>query len=145
MQHFLMRPLEGREDSGMTLIEIIVVMALVGGLMAVILGGIGAGNRNARIRSTELAFGQLRSSMQMYKLQNTKYPTTEQGLKALVENPGINTWRGPYCEPEILKDAWGLDIQFEGDGRKMKFLSAGEDGEFGTPDDVAWPNEKSAS
>ncbi len=138
---FLLRPFAQRADDGMSLIEIIIVLGLVGGLMAVIMAGVTSGSRTARIHETELSFGQLRSSMQMFRMHNARYPNSEQGLKALVENPGVNTWRGPYCELELLKDAWGSEIQYEGDGRKMKFSSAGEDEQFGTEDDITWPTE----
>ncbi len=137
----LLRPFGQRTEAGMSLIEIIIVLGLVGGLMAMVVAGVTSGGRTARIHETELSFGQLRSSMQMFRMHNTRYPTSEQGLKSLVENPGVNTWRGPYCEPELLKDAWGGEIQYEGDGRKMKFTSAGEDEQFGTEDDIMWPTE----
>lgn len=130
-------------ERGMSLIEIIIVMALVGSVMVVIVGQVTQAGRNARVKETELAFGQLRSSLQMFKLGNQRYPTSEQGLKALIEKPeGAKGWRGPYCEPELLKDAWGTEIQYDSDGRSLAFHSAGDDLEFGTPDDVQWPEPK---
>lgn len=132
----------GSSQAGMTLIEIVVVLALIGGLMGIIIGNITAGTNTAKIRETQLAFGQLRSSLQMYKLAMNKFPTTEQGLRVLVENPGISGWRGPYCEPEILNDAWAQEIQYESDGRALKFMSMGDDGQFGTDDDIVWPEAK---
>lgn len=144
----LMHPLTSVADkkttreSGMTLIEIIVVMALIGGIMGVVMGGIMKGNKAAKESQTQLGFGQIRSSMQMYKLAMNKFPTTEQGLKALVENPGTAGWRGPYCDEEALKDAWHQEVQYESDGRVMKFTSAGDDEVFGTEDDITWPEPK---
>lgn len=79
----------------------------------------------------------------MYKLQMNRYPSTELGLKALLEKPAdAKGWRGPYCEPELMKDAWGTEIQYESDGRSIAFDSAGDDLEFGTADDVSWPEPK---
>lgn len=129
-------------ESGMTLIEIIVVLALIGGIMGVVMGGIMKGSKSAKESQTQLGFGQLRSSMQMYKLAMNKFPTTEQGLRALIENPGIAGWRGPYCDEETLKDAWHQDVQYESDGRVMKFMSAGDDEMIGTEDDLVWPEPK---
>lgn len=129
----------------MTLIEIIIVLGLVSGLTAFIISGVMSGSKTAKVHATEMSFGQIRSTMQMYKMHNSRYPTTEQGLKALVENPGIPTWRGPYCEPELLKDAWGGDIQYESDGRKIKFVSAGDDEHVGTEDDVMWPQDQTTA
>jgi general secretion pathway protein G len=138
------RPFEALDkERGMTLLEIIIVVALVGGLMTFIIGGIAGGTRTARERETGLAFGQLRSSLQMYKLAAGRFPTTEQGLSALVEKPSdVKGWRGPYVEPELLNDAWGVAITYESDGRKIQFTSAGDDGEFGTDDDLRWPEER---
>lgn len=131
---------------GMSLIEIIIVMSLVGGLMVLMIGQIQRSSAAAKVKETELAFGQLRSAMQLYRMATNKYPTTEQGLKSLLEKPQeAKGWRGPYCEPELLKDAWGGDIQFESDGRQMKFRSPGDDGQIGNDDDVVWPAEEKAN
>ncbi len=139
----LNRPFAGkRTEAGMSLIEILIVMSLVGGIMVMLAGTLTKSAAQARVKETELAFGQLRSSMQMYRMAMNKFPTTEQGLVALIERPSAaKGWRGPYIEPELLKDAWGTEIKYESDGRKLQFLSAGDDQEFGTPDDVAWPAE----
>jgi general secretion pathway protein G len=127
-------------EAGMTLIEIIIVVALIGGLSAMMLGGLTAGARSAKESEARLAFGQLKSSLQMYKVQNGKFPTTEQGLQALVTNPGdAPSWRGPYCEEGMLNDPWGTPIGYESDGRSLRFISAGDDGQIGTDDDVTWP------
>ncbi len=132
----------GTGEAGMTLIEIIVVLALIGGIMGVVMGGIMKGTKTAKESETQLGFGQLRSSLQMYKLAMNKFPTSEQGLKALVENPGAPGWRGPYCDEEALKDAWHQEVQYESDGRQMKFMSSGDDEMFGTEDDIVWPEPK---
>jgi general secretion pathway protein G len=130
-------------ERGMSLIEIVIVMALMGGLMVVIVSTVTKTANQAKVKETELAFNQLRSALQMYKMQVSHYPTTDLGLKALVEKPeGVKGWRGPYCEPELLKDAWGGEIQYESDGRSIAFHSAGDDEQLGTADDVSWPEPK---
>jgi general secretion pathway protein G len=129
-------------ESGMSLIEIIIVMALISGVMAVIMGSVAAGNRTAKEREAELAFGNLRTAINMYRLATNKVPTTEQGLKALIENPGVSNWHGPYCEADLLKDPWGNDIRYESDGKKMHFTSAGDDEKFDTEDDITWPHDE---
>lgn len=81
----------------------------------------------------------------MYKLAAGRFPTTEQGLAALVDRPeDVKGWRGPYVEPELLNDAWGEAIAYESDGRSLS-LSAGDDGQFGTEDDIAWPEAKTTA
>ena len=129
--------------AGMTLIEIIIVMSLIGGLMGIIVANVMSAAENARVRSAQMAFGQLRSTLTVYKLAMHHFPTTEEGLQALVDNPGHRPyWRGPYCEPELLKDPWGNAVAYESDGRSLKFISGGTDGEIGTEDDVVWPEPK---
>lgn len=138
----LPRPPDERGDRGMTLIEIIIVLSLVAGLMGMIFTSVASGNETAKGKQTELLFGQLRSSLQMYRMHNVKFPSQEQGLSALVDNPGIPSWRGPYSEPENLIDPWGSPIQYEIEANKVRFSSAGGDGEMGTADDIVWPAPK---
>jgi general secretion pathway protein G len=127
----------------MTLIEIIIVMALVGGLMAVVMGQLMSGQANAKVHETELMFRQLQSSLQMYRLAAGKMPTSEQGLNALIERPeGVAGWRGPYCEPNMLRDPWDQPIQYTLEGHTARFSSAGPDEQFGTADDIVFPEPK---
>ena len=129
-------------ERGMSLIEIIIVVALLGTLMAYMVSNLIGQSENAKKDETKLAFGVIQQSLQMYRIHNGKYPTTDQGLNALVNNPGdVKTWRGPYIEPNKLKDPWGNDFHYESDGQKFKIISAGPDGQFGTEDDITYPEE----
>jgi general secretion pathway protein G len=126
----------------MSLIEIVIVMGLIAGIMGIIISQVTSGLKTAKEKETQLGFGQLKSTLQMYQMQNGHFPTTEQGLLALVQKPdNAKAWRGPYCEPELLNDAWGQPIQYESDGRMLRFLSGGNDEKVGTDDDIKWPAE----
>lgn len=130
-------------EEGMSLIEIIIVMALVGGLMAVIATQVVAGMKTAKEGQVKLSFNQLKSAIQMYKLNNNAFPTSEQGLASLLDNPGnAKNWRGPYTESELLSDPWGQPIAYESDGKTYAFVSGGNDELIGTEDDIRFPEAK---
>jgi general secretion pathway protein G len=77
--------------------------------------------------------------MQMYRVHNNKYPTSEQTLSALVKDPGSKRWRGPYLEESKLRDAWGNEFDYESDGHTFKITSGGKGGQIGDADDIFYP------
>ena len=84
-------------ERGMSLIEIIIVVALLGTLMAYMVSNLIGQSEEAKKDQTKLAMGVIQQSLQMYRIHNNKYPGSDQGLKALLDNPGdAKTWRGPY-------------------------------------------------
>lgn len=141
----LKRPLvvgEGVHASqrGMSLIEIIIVVALLGTLMAYMVSNLIGQSEEAKKDQTKLAMGVIQQSLQMYRIHNNKYPTTDQGLNALVTNPGGDkSWRGPYIEENKLQDPWGNNFTYESDGRNWKIISGGPDGSVGSEDDISYP------
>jgi len=142
---FQPRFLAGRER-GFSLIEIIIVVALLGTLMAYMVSNLIGQSDKAKEDETKLAFGVITQSLQMYRIHSNKYPTTDQGLNALLTNPGSDkNWRGPYLEPNKLKDPWSNDFQYQSDGRTFKIISSGTDGQFGTADDITYPEEAKAA
>ena len=129
-------------ERGMSLIEIIIVVALLGTLMAYMVSNLIGQSEEAKKDQTKLAMGVIQQSLQMFRIHNNKYPSTDQGLKAMLENPGdLKTWRGPYIEPNKLKDPWQHDFNYESDGRNFKIMSSGPDEQFGTADDITYPDE----
>lgn len=73
----------------------------------------------------------------MLVLQCESPPSTAQGLNALITNPGIANWQGPYLDPPLLAtDAWGTPLRYRLMGKKMAVDSAGPDGQFDTTDDI---------
>jgi general secretion pathway protein G len=138
----LARPLATGER-GMSLIEIIIVVALLGTLMAYMVSNLIGQSEEAKKDQTKLAQGVISQSLQMYRIHNNKYPPD---LNALLTNPGdTKSWRGPYIEANKLKDPWGNDFKYESDGRNYKIISPGPDGQFGNEDDISYPEEQGAS
>src|SRR5690606_13805420 len=90
---------------GMSLIEIVIVVALLGTLMAYMASNLIGTSEEAKKDQTKIAMGVIQQSLQMYRIHNNRYPTTDQGLSALIQNPGSSkNWRGPYIESNKLKD-----------------------------------------
>ena len=130
-------------ERGMSLIEIIIVVALLGTLMAYMVSNLIGQSEEAKKDETKLAQGVISQSLQMYRIHNNKYPGD---LKGLLTNPGdAKNWRGPYIESNKLKDPWGNDFHYESDGRNYKIISPGPDGTTGNEDDITYPAEDKPS
>jgi len=131
-------------DEGMSLIEIIIVVALLGTLMAYMVSNLMDQADQAKVDSTKLAMGNIDQKLQMYRIHNNKYPTTDQSLNALMTAPGdAKGWRGPYIEANKLVDPWDQPFTYEcSDGRNFKIISGGKDQQVGTEDDIVYPEAK---
>jgi general secretion pathway protein G len=125
---------------GFTLIELMVVIVILGLLAALVAPKFLKRGEEAKVTTTEVQMKNVEQALKLYKLHNSSYPTTEQGLKALVEKPEEDpvprNWKGPYMD-KIPKDAWGNDfIYVSDDGKHFILISPGPDGEEGTEDDM---------
>ena len=137
IQRVLNKPFKGAARAGMSLIEIIIVVALMGTLMAYLVRNLIGQQEEAKKDQTKLGMGVLEQSLQLYRVHNSRYPTTEQGLDAMITAPAdAKTWRGPYTEANKLSDPWGNKFQYESDGRNFKIISGGPDGTVGNADDI---------
>jgi len=106
-----------KNRQGFTLIELLVVMVIIGLLAALvapkIFPSLGKGKTAAAKAQVEL-FGQ---ALDQYRLDMSYYPTTEQGLQALIANPGEAKWQGPYLKKsEVPLDPWGKPYQYQSPG-----------------------------
>lgn len=112
---------------GFTMIELMVVIVILGILAAIIAPRLVGRTDEARITKARVDITNLETALKLYKLDNGVYPTTEQGLQALVEAPETGTaprnWReGGYLEKNrVPKDPWG---------NEFVYLSPGVNGEF---------------
>jgi general secretion pathway protein G len=133
------RRLRARRASqrGFTLIEIMVVVIIIGLLAAVIVPQVINKVDEARISKAKADIQSLETALTMFRLDNSKYPTTDQGLPSLVvqpTDPSIRHWRiGGYLQ-RISKDPWGVDYQyvFPGThGKEYDLFTLGADGQPG--------------
>ncbi len=123
--------------SGFTLIEIMVVIIILGILVGLIVPRFMEKPEKARVVKAKMQIESISAALKEYKLDNGDYPTTEQGLEALVEKPSIGKVPQKYPEkgyfPKIPKDPWGNDYVYISPGEHGDFdlISYGADGEEG--------------
>ncbi|MES2745926.1 MAG: type II secretion system major pseudopilin GspG [Bdellovibrionota bacterium] len=134
---------KARAQAGMTIIEILIVIALIGTIMTIVMTNVLQKSDEAKVDLARIAASQLENALRLYKLNNNKFPTTDEGLQALLVAPGgAKNWRGPYTEADKLKDPWGNDFSYESTSAKsFKIRSAGQDTEMNNEDDVIYPPE----
>ena len=108
---------------GFTLIEIMVVVVIIGLLAAAVVPEVIGQVERARITKAKQDIQGFETALAMFQLDNSKYPTTEQGLAALMQQPtdsSIRNWRpGGYLQ-HISKDPWGSDYHYENPGTHGK-------------------------
>jgi len=125
----------GRGRSGYTLLEIMVVVFIVGLLVTVVAPRILGRTDDARTTKVAADMASIRQALDLYRLDNGVYPTTEQGLQALVAKPTVGVipanWR-PYLD-KLPSDPWGHPYQYANPGLKgeIDVYSFGADGVVG--------------
>ena len=126
-----------RSDAGFTLIEIMVVVTILAILIALVAPKMVGRTDQARRVSTKAQIRNIEGALQLYKLDNGIYPSTEQGLEALVEKPNIGEipkhWKeGGYLQ-KVPKDGWGNPFVYISPGTHGDYdlLSYGADNEPG--------------
>ena len=129
----LNRPIGARGKGGFTLVELLVVMAIIA-LLAALVGPklfpkLGKGKQSAAKAQIEL-IGQ---ALDQLRLDVGRYPTTQEGLNALMVNPGVENWEGPYLKKALPPDPWGKPYQYACPGTHGEYdlFSYGRDGNPG--------------
>lgn len=115
-------------NKGFSLIEILIVLALVGGIVALIASRVGGAQDNANRKQTEIIMRQVMDQLELYNNDCGSYPTSEQGLVALVKKPGdaCESWGpAPYAKEEP-KDAWKNKFEYVSDGTEFEIISYGK-------------------
>ena len=129
------------DDRGFTFIEIMVVVAILAILAALVVPRIMGRTDDAKRTAAKVQIRNIEGALQLYKLDNGVYPTTEQGLKALIEKPSVGVvpkkWKiGGYL-PKLPEDPWGNPYKYlspvqKGDYKvEYEITSLGTDGEVG--------------
>ena len=127
--------LSRRAARGFTLIELMVVVVIIGVLAALIVPNVLDRTDDARVTAARTDVNSLMQALKLYKLDNQRYPSAEQGLEALVRKPSTGAvppnWR-PYME-KLPSDPWGRPYQYVNPGVKgeIDVFSFGADGQPG--------------
>ncbi len=137
-----------RRLAAFTLLEMVIVL----GIIAVLLGGsialIGGLGEGAKVQRVEADFNAVGAALKTYKLNAGTYPTTQQGLKALVEKPGSSPVprRWTQLSEKIPTDPWNNDYLYRFPGKRntneFELISKGKDGQEGTDDDFSSQDPK---
>lgn len=120
---------------GFTLIEVMVVVVILGILAAFIVPKVMSRPEQARMVKVKQDILAIQSALDLYKLDNGFYPSTDQGLEALVTEPTTppvpNSWKSDGYLDEVPTDPWGQAYQYENQGDKVKIYSDGPTGKDG--------------
>lgn len=132
--------------SGLTLLELMIVLVILVGLLAIVGPKLLGSQQKADINTTKAQIGNLESALKSYVVDMKTYPDTETGLSALVSAPDderlARMWGGPYIDADSLPlDPWGNEFLYENESsdstRKPRIYSPGPDGEPDTEDDIS--------
>ncbi len=124
-----------RRAVGFTLIELMVVLVIIGVLAALIVPNVLDRADDARVTAARTDISNLMQALKLYRLDNQRYPSSEQGLQALASKPGTEpvppNWK-PYLD-KLPNDPWGRPYQYANPGVKgeVDILSLGADGQPG--------------
>ena len=124
-------------ERGFTLIEVMVVVVIMGILAALIVPKLIGRTDDARIIAAKQDIATVMQALKLYKLDNQHYPTTEQGLQALVTKPttgpAADGWKSGGYIDKLPKDPWGNPYQYLSPGIRgeIDVLSFGADGQAG--------------
>jgi len=120
---------------GFTLIEIMIVVVIIGVLGATILPNIMSSPDKARVQAALTDLRSISSALDLYRLDNFSYPSTDQGLDALVTPPSgfpeAKHWNPEGYLPKSPEDPWGNAYVYANNGRGFELTSYGRDGQQG--------------
>ena len=127
--------LSRKHISGMTLIEILVVLVLIGVVLGIVGGNFIGRGEKAKADAAKIEIGQIGQTLDLFKLEIGRYPTSQEGLQALITAPaGVNNWNGPYWKRGTLpKDPWGNEYKYISPSQNAPYeiISLGADGKEG--------------
>ena len=122
-------------ERGMTLIEILVVLVLIGVVLGIVGGNFIGKGEKAKADAAKIEIGQISQTLDLYKLEIGRYPATQEGLQALISAPaGVTNWNGPYWKKSTVpKDPWGNEYKYASPAQNAPYeiSSLGADGKEG--------------
>ena len=124
-----------RTMSGFTLIEILIVVVILGILGAVVVPNILSRPDTARVQAAQTDLRALSQTLEIYRLDNFQYPSSEQGLESLIDRPSgfpePKNWNPEGYLKKLPTDPWGLPYLYEKVGSSYSLISLGADGQEG--------------
>jgi general secretion pathway protein G len=131
-----------KPNQGFSFIEIMIVIVIMAGIIAIVGPTLFSKLDEAKIDQAKIQMKSLSAALDLYHLDNSVFPSTDQGIEALISKPEIGIvpphWKGPYLRgANIPKDPWGFDYAYLSDGKSITIKSLGADGEEGGEDSNA--------
>jgi len=122
-------------ERGFTLVEILVVITIIALIMSVVGPRVLNFLSESKVKATRIQIESLASALDLYFLDTGRYPSSSEGLQALLERPGTTTgWGGPYLKGNAVpSDPWGRSYVYRVPGQRGSYdiLSYGADGQEG--------------
>lgn len=138
------RQKRARGEGGFTLIEILVVIAIIALIMSLVGPRVLNYLGESKVKAAKIQIQSFGSALDLFNLDTGRYPNTSEGLTALVQSPGtIPAWNGPYLKGGVLpNDPWGKAYVYRSPGEHgpydiMSYGSDGQEGGTGTAADIA--------
>jgi general secretion pathway protein G len=133
------------QKRGFTLIELMVVVIIIAALAGMVIPHVLPASEEAKKKIAKGDIANIEMALRLYRLHHGNYPSTEQGLKVLLQPPQTDDWNEPYLEKAAV-DPWGNPYKYQNPGthnpRRFDLWSPGPDGESDTGDDVTnWSGE----
>ena len=129
---------------GMTLIEILVVLTLIAIVMGIVGGNYLGQGEKAKQKAAKIEIEQIGQTLDLFRLEVGRYPTTQEGLQALITAPtGVPNWNGPYWKKSTLpKDPWTNEYKYASPGQHgaydlWSYGADGKEGGEGTDKDIS--------
>lgn len=119
-----------RLQQGFSLLEIIIVLVLIGGILVLVGSRVMGGADSGKVKLAQSQLQTLSGKVENYQLDTGRFPTQ---LSDLVTNPGAPGWLGPYAKESDLQDPWKnpIDYRIPGETQRFDLISLGADGKVG--------------
>jgi general secretion pathway protein G len=120
---------------GFTLVELLVVVVILGIISSIVYQQVTQRIDETKWKGAKTQIAVFANTLEVFKLDNGRYPTSEEGLKCLRHDPGLENWNGPYIPKEVPKDPWGNEYIYKSPGEvnasSYDLLSYGADNKPG--------------
>lgn len=129
-----------KNKKAFTLVEMLLVIVIIGVLAGTVVTSLSGRSQQAKVTRAQTDIrGSLALALDLFEQDTGRYPTSDEGLVALVRDPGVLGWRGPYVKGGLKADPWGNQYIYQLDSSQTGLYtlsSAGPDGQQGTEDDI---------